>query len=110
VSEALPLEIDAAALADLRSRGVPHRVLDVREPWEFEICGIEGSVSIPMSMVPQRMSDIPAGEIVVVLCHHGRRSLRVAEWLRDQGFVQASSLSGGIDQWASRFDPEMPRY
>ncbi len=64
------------------------------------------------------MGDIPSrahGELdpdgrIVAICHHGIRSLNVVAWLRGQGFEQAQSLAGGLDQWAAEIDPEMPRY
>ena len=105
-----PLEIDCATLADYRSAGRPHRVLDVREPWEIEICAFDEDLRIPMSQIPGRLDELSRDGALVVLCHHGQRSYQVAAWLRGQGFDGAVSLSGGIDAWAREFDPEMARY
>ena len=110
MDEPVPLEIDSAAFKELRDRAVPHRVLDVREPWEVEICAFGGCLSIPMGQVPERVQELPAGQILVVLCHHGGRSQHVAAWLRDQGFGRATSLKGGIDAWAGEIEPGMARY
>ncbi len=107
---AVPLEIDCATLADYRSQGQPHRVLDVREAWETAICGFDESLKVPMVQIAGRAAELPRDGTLVVLCHHGRRSLQVANWLRGQGFTGATSLSGGIDAWATEFDPEMARY
>ena len=106
----IPLEIDCATLADYRSRGQPHRLLDVREDWETAICGFDESLRIPMTQVPERLSELPRDGILVVLCHHGQRSLRTAAWLREQGIDGATSLRGGIETWATGFDPAMARY
>lgn len=87
------------------------RLIDVREPWEFETARIEGSVLMPMGDVPARAhQELDPDERLVVVCHHGQRSLNVAVWLRNQGFEQAQSLAGGIDAWSSLVDPSMPRY
>ncbi len=107
---AVPLEIDCAALADFRSEGQPHRVLDVRESWEIAICAFDEGLRIPMTQIPGRMAELPRDGTLVVLCHHGHRSLQVAAWLRGQGFGGATSLSGGIEAWANGFAPEMARY
>jgi rhodanese-related sulfurtransferase len=105
-----PLEIDAAALDELRRAGEPHTVLDVREAWEVTICALEGSLAIPMNEIPERLAEIPADSPLVVVCHHGARSLNVTMWLRGQGYDRAVSLAGGIDAWARQFDPGMSVY
>ena len=107
---AVPVEIDCATLADYRSEGQPHRVLDVREPWEIEICAFDDGLKIPMNQIPGRLAELPRDGTLVVVCHHGQRSFQVVTWLRGQGFDGATSLSGGIDAWAGEFDPKMARY
>jgi rhodanese-related sulfurtransferase len=107
---AVPLEIDGATLGDYRSLGRPHQVLDVREVWETAICAFDDDLKIPMNQIPGRLAELPREGTLVIICHHGQRSLQVATWLRGQGFAGATSLSGGIDAWASEFDPEMARY
>ena len=86
-------------------------MIDVREPAEHAICHIEGATLIPMQTVPQHLNewDDPAMRIVV-FCHHGVRSLQVADWLRRQGVENCQSMSGGIDLWSTRIDPAVPRY
>lgn len=85
--------------------------LDVREPWEVETASIEGTVLMPMGDVPARAhQELDPDERLVVLCHHGVRSMNVAVWLRNQGFEQAQSLRGGIDAWATEVDPKVGRY
>ena len=108
---ALPYEITAPEVAQLRTADVPFTLLDVREPWEVETAAISGSVNIPMGELPSRANNelSPDGQIVV-LCHHGMRSLSVTEWLRQQGFASAQSLAGGINQWSREVDPAVPIY
>jgi len=86
-------------------------LLDVREPWEVQTASIEGSKLIPMGEVPSRVHQEldPDGEIVV-LCHHGVRSMNVTVWLRQQGFERVQSMRGGIDAWSRRVDPKVPLY
>jgi rhodanese-related sulfurtransferase len=87
------------------------RLIDVREPWEFETTRIEGSVLMPMGDVPARAhQELDPDEHLVVVCHHGMRSMNVTVWLRNQGFEQAQSLRGGIDAWSAEVDPTVSRY
>ena len=86
-------------------------VLDCRERWEVETAWIEGSVHIPMNEIPARFQqELGADKHVVVVCHHGVRSMNVAVWLRRQGFEKVQSLQGGIDRWAREIDPTVPLY
>ena len=85
-------------------------VLDVREPWEHEVCNIAGSRLLPMQDVPARVKELPADTDIVVLCHHGMRSLQVAQFLKQSGLERVSNLSGGIAAWAAQVDPDMPQY
>lgn len=87
------------------------RLIDVREPWEFETAHIEDSLLMPMGDVPARAhQELDPDEHLVVMCHHGMRSMNVAVWLSNQGFEQAQSLMGGIDAWSAEIDPTVPRY
>ncbi|KAA6464962.1 sulfurtransferase [Acidobacteria bacterium AB60] len=87
------------------------RFVDVREAWEYATARIGGSVLMPMGDVPSRAhQELDPDERIVVLCHHGVRSMNVAVWLRNQGFENAQSLRGGIDAWASEVDPSVGRY
>jgi rhodanese-related sulfurtransferase len=99
--------VDAAALV----KDGKARLIDVREPWEFETARIEGSHLIPMGDVPARAhQELDPEERLVVLCHHGVRSMNVTAWLRNQGFEQAQSMRGGIDAWSAEVDPTVSRY
>jgi len=86
--------------------------LDCREPNEFEIAQIHGTHLAPMSQWPpsQDVFDTMKGKRVVVLCHHGGRSLRVTNWLRANGYPTAVSMAGGIDGWSLEVDPSIARY
>ena len=104
------LEISPTEAAALL-RANKARLIDVREPWEFETAHIEPSVLMPMGDVPSRAhQELDPDEPLIILCHHGMRSLNVAVWLRNQGFEQAQSLRGGIDAWSAQIDPAIPRY
>lgn len=98
----------AAWLADAQ-RPTP-LLLDVREAWEVEHCALEGIEAVPMGEVPARAHSLDAGRDVVCICHHGMRSQRVALFLAQQGFEKVYNLTGGVDAWAQRIDPAMPRY
>ncbi len=87
------------------------RLIDVREPWEFATARIEGSFEMPMGDVPSRAhQELDPAERLLVVCHHGVRSMNVTVWLRNQGFEQAQSVRGGIDAWAVEVDPRVGRY
>ncbi len=106
----LDFEISPADAVALLKDGKA-RLIDVREPWEFATAKIEGSVLMPMGDVPARAhQEIDPDERVVVMCHHGARSLNVTVWLRNQGFENAQSLRGGIDAWSAEVDAKVPRY
>lgn len=103
-------ETDVAELAAMRREGRPVAVLDIREPWEVAICGLAGSLCIPMDEIAGRVGELPRDRPLVVLCHHGMRSLQVTLWLRSKGFESAVNLRGGIDAWARQIDPAMATY
>lgn len=85
-------------------------LLDVREAHEFDYCHIKGSVHIPMGQVPYRIAELSSDQAVVVICHHGIRSLQVAHYLASRNFTQLMNLTGGVEAWACSVDPLMPRY
>jgi rhodanese-related sulfurtransferase len=85
-------------------------LLDVREPEEFEYCHIPGSVLIPMSELEGRIGELPTDREIVAICHHGNRSLRVANFLQQAAGLDVSNLQGGVDAWARDVDPEMQTY
>lgn len=106
----LDYEISAQEAAALVKEGKA-RMVDVREPWELATAGIAGAVAMPMGEVPARAhQELDPEERLIVVCHHGVRSMNVTAWLRNQGFEQAQSMRGGIDAWASEVDAAVPKY
>ncbi len=85
-------------------------IIDVREPWEHEVCQIPGARLLPMSDIPDKCHQLPRDNDIVVVCHHGMRSLQVANYLAHAGFGRVYNLSGGIAAWATQVDPAMPKY
>jgi rhodanese-related sulfurtransferase len=85
-------------------------LLDVREPWEQQICRIEGSLAMPMRDVPAGLSTLTQAQPIVCICHHGGRSAHVAMFLNRQGFGDVFNLAGGVDAWARQIDHAMPTY
>jgi rhodanese-related sulfurtransferase len=107
----MDLEISPQEVKQLREKGQPFTLLDVREPWEYQTARIERAKLIPVADVPSRAhQELDPDERIIVVCHHGVRSLNVANWLRQQGFEQAQSMRGGIDQWSRQVDPKVPVY
>jgi rhodanese-related sulfurtransferase len=89
----------------------PFMLLDVREPWEFETARIDSAKLMPMGDVPSRAhQELDPEEHIVVMCHHGVRSMNVTVWLRQQGFEKVQSMRGGIDAWSRRVDEKVPMY
>ena len=84
-------------------------LLDVREPWEFELARIEGSQLIPMGELSAGVSELDPAAETVVICHHGNRSAYVAYALRQAGFTKVLNLEGGLDAYAD-VDGSVPRY
>jgi len=107
----MDLEITVDQLKQQLTSENPPLLLDVREPWEYQTASIPGSTLIPMNEIPARAhQELDEEAPILVLCHHGARSLSVAAWLRQQGFDKAQSVSGGIDAWSRTIDPTIPRY
>jgi rhodanese-related sulfurtransferase len=104
-------ELSAAQLRDhLATAGSDPLLLDVREPWEFRICRIEGSELIPMGQLAASMGKLDPGRETVVICHHGIRSRQVAMFLDYRGFNDVINLAGGVDAWARDVDRKMATY
>jgi rhodanese-related sulfurtransferase len=108
----LPLEIDVLSVKKMRDAGEKFILLDVREAKEVATAKIDSSRHIPMREIPARLAELAPhkAERIVVHCHHGGRSQRVTHYLRQQGFTQVQNMSGGIDDWSLKVDPQVPRY
>jgi rhodanese-related sulfurtransferase len=85
-------------------------LLDVREPWEYQTCHIEGSTLLPMNAISARAQELDPETETVVICHHGGRSYQVAMFLERNGFSKLYNLQGGVNAWADQVEPDMPRY
>lgn len=85
-------------------------LLDCRSDEEVCFTQIEGSLHVPMPDIPERIGDFDRNAHIIVYCHHGVRSRRVAEYLRHHDFPRVQSMTGGIDAWSIEVDPSVPRY
>jgi rhodanese-related sulfurtransferase len=109
---AVPLEIDCRTVKTKLDTGDGLVLLDCREQDEYDVARVAGSRLLPMSQLMVRVAeldDVKKSE-VVVMCHHGVRSRQVALWLRQQGFTNIRSMTGGIDRWSLEIDTSLPRY
>lgn len=107
------MEISAEEVKRRLETGEKLALIDVREPFEFATARIEGAELVPMNTVPEHVDDLrrkASGMPLVVLCHHGVRSLNVVAWLRHHGIENCWSLAGGIDRWSVAIDSSVPRY
>ena len=106
-------DADEATVEELKTRLDRHEsflLLDVREPQEFEICRIPGSVLIPLGDLPSRLSELEGRDDMIVHCKSGVRSGKAVRLLREAGYSKARNLNGGILAWISRIDPTLPKY
>jgi sulfur-carrier protein adenylyltransferase/sulfurtransferase len=111
VPEADLKELTPEELAGKLSRGEDIQLIDVREPYEFDICRIENAQLIPMNSIQRNLHKISRDKPVVFICHHGMRSAQVLEYVKRQtGLTKLYNLTGGIHAWAEEVDPEMEMY
>lgn len=109
----IPLQVAPRNVKERIDAGEQLVLIDVREPWEHQRARIEGSRLVPMNTVPANLPMLDGlGDeaALIVLCHHGIRSLQVVNWLREQGVEACQSMEGGIDRWSLEIDPAVPRY
>ncbi len=108
----LPFELSVADYAALRESNETPLLLDVREPDEVATVWIEGSTHIPMAEIPTRIRALVPGLTthIVVQCHHGMRSARIADYLKNLGYSRVQNLTGGINAWSAEIDPTVPVY
>ena len=104
------LQISAKEVSERIARGDKLLLIDVREPWEYELCRIPNAKLIPLGMLPANLHALLDADGVICYCHHGLRSLDAAVWLRQQGVESAKSMAGGIERWSAEVDPSVPRY
>lgn len=96
--------------AELLAGEDPPVLLDVRTPGELARASVDGAVAIPMNEIARRVGELDPERPVIVMCHHGVRSMQVALWLDHRGFESVANLLGGIDGWSRTVDPSIPRY
>ncbi|MBL8114976.1 MAG: molybdenum cofactor biosynthesis protein MoeB, partial [Acidobacteria bacterium] len=106
---ALPA-ITVEDLRDRRARGDDFVLLDVRDPHELEISVLPGSVKIPLGELPARVGELSTADEIVVHCKMGGRSAQAVQFLLDSGFRKVWNVTGGINAWAERIDPSLPKY
>ena len=108
----VPIEVDVQTVSQWKKNTEDWVLIDCREEREFEIASIEGAMLLPMSQWQEVSSKLETlrDKHLVVHCHHGGRSMRVADWLRANGFPTAQSMAGGIDVWSQTIDDSIPRY
>ncbi len=106
-----PLEVTVTDARDrLAARPDATVLLDVREAAELAICSVPAARHIPMGQIPAHLDQLPRDQDILVMCHHGGRSLRVTYFLRQHGFDRVANVAGGIDAWAEQIDPALARY
>jgi rhodanese-related sulfurtransferase len=103
-------ELTVEELKAIRDRGDAVVLVDVREPREWEISDLPGSVKIPLATLPQSLEKLSPSDEIVVYCRTGGRSGNAVQFLQRMGFGRARNLAGGINMWAERIDPSLPRY
>jgi adenylyltransferase/sulfurtransferase len=103
-------DMEPAELAGRLGRGEALVILDVREPWEFDLACLPNSTLVPLSTIPSAVHRLERDAEYVVLCHHGMRSEMAANFMRAQGFPRVHNLLGGIDAWSLQVDHTVPRY
>jgi rhodanese-related sulfurtransferase len=104
-------EITPEEVKTKMDQGEKFTLVDVREPWEFETASMDGAKLMPMGDIPARAhQELDPEDHIVVVCHHGVRSMNVTAWLRQQGFEKSQSMRGGIDAWARQVDGNVPVY
>lgn len=100
-------------LRSVRAHGEPV-VLDVREPHELQIASVKADgfslVTIPMGAIPPRLAELDRQRPIACLCHHGGRSMQVANFLQSQGFEHLANIAGGIHAWSTELDSSIARY
>ena len=103
-------EMTAPEVKKMMDEKKPFVLVDVREPHEFQICRIPGSILIPLGEVPKRMNELNSADDIVVHCRSGMRSAQAVEFLMKAGFRKIHNLKGGVLAWADEVDPSMPKY
>ena len=105
--------VQQATVAEVKAKleqGEHLHLIDVREPQEHATAQIAGAKLLPMSQHQSWVGSLPKDEAIVVFCHHGGRSSQVAAYLDQLGYTNVTNMTGGIDAWSLKVDPNVPRY
>ena len=102
-------EVSVTELQQMRDNHEPHQLIDVREPYEFDIANLGGEL-IPLAQVPDNLDKISRDQKVIVHCRSGARSGRIVQYLEQQGYTEVYNLKGGILAWSAEIDPSVPQY
>jgi adenylyltransferase/sulfurtransferase len=103
-------EIDVTELKAKQDRGDKFVLVDVREPHEFQIARIPGSVLIPLGELPKRLNELNPADEIVMHCKMGGRSAKAVDLLKQNGFTKVINVKGGITAWSDKVDPSVPKY
>ena len=104
------IEITPKELKALLDRKDVLVLVDVREPWENQLCSIQPSTLIPLGQLGHRSEELDKSKLTIMYCHSGNRSMVATRQLLSLGFKNVKNLAGGIDLWAEEVDPGMQRY
>jgi sulfur-carrier protein adenylyltransferase/sulfurtransferase len=108
------LEVDVQTVKDMLSNGKTFKLIDVREPSEYDICKIEGSTLIPLGLIqeknPANLNGLGKNEEIVLHCKAGVRSMKALKAMQEMGYTNLKSMRGGIEEWAIKIDTSIPRY
>ena len=105
-----PEEVSVHLLYAFLQQGEQVIIVDVREEWEYRLCKIEGSIHMPLAELGKGLDTLPKDKMIVTVCHHGVRSRRASNLMKQNGFSAVASLNGGIDAWALNIDSTISRY
>jgi rhodanese-related sulfurtransferase len=103
-------ELTPVQLSEKLSAQPGIRLIDIREPFEWELCRIEGAELLPMNSIPDRLGELGQDETIILYCHHGTRSAHALNFLYAQGYRDIAHLAGGINAWAQDIDSTMRTY
>ena len=106
----LPSDISVSELNRMQEANADFTLVDVRDDDELALASLDGALHLPMDEVTQRLDELPKDGDIVVMCHSGGRSSRVAAYLRHHGYASVANLAGGIDAWSREIDASVPRY
>jgi sulfur-carrier protein adenylyltransferase/sulfurtransferase len=104
------LEMSPHELKRRMDAGEPFELIDVREPFEYEIARIDAAKLIPLGEISERLDELSGEQPIVVHCHSGTRSAQATRLLQQRGFANVYNLEGGIDAWSDQIDPSVPKY